>query len=334
MIAGVGGASLGTELAKALRLAGSWRVFGCDISPTAFGLHSEYLECGFNVSRTNYVESVIGACTTSGCHWLVPGGEQPLALLSCARSELAASGIELVANSPSVVSLCSDKKALADKLAALGIPQPVTRIADEPDAVSDVGLPCIVKPSSGSGGSAFVFLAEREAELEAYARMIRVSGRIPIAQQYVPETEGEFTVGVLSLPDEVIVGSIALRRNLDSKLSVAYRSDAGVISSGYSQGLIEDFPAVREASEVIARSIRSCGPVNVQGRVKDGAFMPFEVNPRFSASTYLRALAGFNEPDLFLEHLVSHRQPTPPIIRHGYYLRSLSEVYVPKERVL
>jgi carbamoyl-phosphate synthase large subunit len=334
MIAGVGGASLGTELAKALRLTGAWRVYGCDISRLAFGLHSEDFEQSFHVSKSNYVESVIDACQSVGCRWLVPGGEQPLNLLSRAYPDLQSSGIELVANAPDVVSLCMDKKRLADALLALGISQPATCVADEPDAAAVVGLPCVVKPSSGSGGSTLVFLAESEAELSAYSRLIRASGRLPVAQEYISEAEGEFTVGVLSLSDQSVVGSIALRRNLDAKLSVAYRSRAGIISSGYSQGLIDDFADIRRTAEDIALRIGSRGPINVQGRVKDGKFMPFEINPRFSASTYLRALAGFNEIDLFLEYLRSGKRPQLRPIQYGFYLRSFSETFVPKAKIV
>src|SRR5690606_23970531 len=111
---------------------------------------------------SNYVESVIESCVAANCRWLVPGGEQPLHLLSRARPELMALGIELVANAQDVVSLCMDKKLLADRLGSLGISQPATCIADEPDAASIVGLPCVIKPASGSGGSAFVFLVENE----------------------------------------------------------------------------------------------------------------------------------------------------------------------------
>jgi len=55
--------------------------------------------------------------------------------------------------------------------------------------------------------------------------------------------------------------------------------------------------------------------------------VPFEINPRFSASTYLRALAGFNEIDIFISRLFGLPVESKPKIRYGYYLRSLCEVY-------
>jgi carbamoyl-phosphate synthase large subunit len=69
--------------------------------------------------------------------------------------------------------------------------------------------------------------------------------------------------------------------------------------------------------------------MNIQGRMRGGTFYPFEINPRFSASVFLRAMAGFNEVDLFLRSLLGGR-PAPGPIRPGFYLRSLSEVFVPR----
>ena len=79
-----------------------------------------------------------------------------------------------------------------------------------------------------------------------------------------------------------------MRRLFHNKLSVLVKGQKGLISSGYSQGLIDDFRAVRTTAERIAQGIKSEGPLNIQGRVRGDEFLPFEINPRFSASTYFR----------------------------------------------
>lgn len=107
----------------------------------------------------------------------------------------------------------------------------------------------------------------------------------------------------------------------------------GLISSGFSQGLIDEFPEIREQAERIAIVLGSVGPINVQGRMRNGVLLPFEINPRFSASTYLRTLAGFNEIDVYLRALLNAEAPAPVQISPGYYLRSLSEVRVEKKEV-
>lgn len=333
MIAGIGGASLGTEILKCLRLAGKYEIYGCDVSPTAYGLYEKGFTQTYRVSRENYVSNVLDACRRAGSKWLIPGGEQPNALLGETTELLSREGIRVVTNNAAIVGLFSDKEATFNKLSACGIPIPKTTELTNTDDVNAVGLPCIVKPATGSGGSASVFFAVSTEEALIYADFIRRNGSVPIAQEYVSDEEGEFTIGVLSLPDGRVVGSIALRRVLDAKLSVAYRGRGGIVSSGYSQGYIDEFPNLCFQAERIATAIQSRGPINIQGRVRNGVLMPFEINPRFSASTYLRALAGFNEIDMFLSYLISGELPMPKLIKPGWYLRSLTENFVAKEEV-
>lgn len=328
MIAGVGGASLGTEIGKCLALAGGYDVFGCDISKTAYGLYDGNFHASFRVDREDYVKSVIHACSEAGADWLIAGGEQPMSLLSAAAAELAEQGIKLVANDTGIVDLFSDKARTFESLSTLGIAIPRTCVLSVEADVEAVGLPCIVKPATGSGGSASVFFAVTGDEAMIYADFIRRSGSIPIAQKYISEDEGEFTIGVLSLPDGSVAGSIALKRALDAKLSVAYRGRGGLVSSGYSQGHIGDYAGLREQAEHIAKAVGSRGPINIQGRVKNGTLVPFEINPRFSASTYLRALAGFNEVDMMLRFMISGERPASISIKPGWYLRSFTETYV------
>jgi len=333
MIAGIGGASLGTELFKALQLAGGYEIFGCDISATAYGLYMPGFTNTYHINQDDYISHVIDACNDSGAKWIVPGGEQPMILLGKAALKLSDAGINLLSNEPSVISLFSDKEASFQNLALNGIPAPRTISIVKKDDIECIGLPCIVKPATGSGGSDAVFYSVTVDEAMTYAEFIRRNGRLPIAQEYVDVAEGEFTIGVLSLPDKRIAGSIALRRDLNAKLSISYRGRGGLISSGYSQGYIAEFKSLCSQAEHIAKTIGSRGPINVQGRVRDGVLLPFEINPRFSASTFLRALAGFNEVDILIKFMHSGILPERQPIQFGWYLRSLTETFVSESRV-
>lgn len=328
MIAGIGGASLGTELMKCLVLAGGYRIFGCDISPTAFGLYDKAFEATFRVDKDDYIASVITACDAAGASWLVPGGEQPMVLLGAARTQLDAAGIRLIANDSEIIRLYSDKAETFRRLADLGVPVPRTREVLADEDVLAVGLPCIIKPATGSGGSAMVFFTLDLDEANIYAGYIRRAGGVPLAQEYIGADSGEFTVGVLSLPDGTVAASIALRRSLDSKLSVLSRNRGGVVSSGYTQGYIGAFPDICRQAESIAASIVSRGPINIQGRLRDGVLVPFEINPRFSASSYLRAMAGYNDLHWLLRYLAFGEPIVRTPVREGWYLRSLTESFV------
>ena len=331
MIAGIGGASLGTEIAKTLWLAGGYEVYGCDISPQAYGLYDTRFTKTFLISGENYGNSALELCRDMECSCLIPGSERTMVLLAAVHDMFRVNGIKLAVNNPEVIAICADKLRTFTFLRQCGFAIPHSSEIATKEDVENIGLPCIIKPAQHSGGSALVFYATRTEDAMLYAQYIRAAGVTPIGQEYIPVDEGEFTVGVLSFQDRSLAGSIALRRSLNAKLSVQMRNGDAIISSGYTQGHIADYPVIRRAAEDIAEKIRSAGPINVQGRVKKGIFMPFEINPRFSASAYLRALAGFNEVDIFLRHLLADERGQPAPLRAGWYLRSLEECYVPDE---
>jgi len=255
-------------------------------------------------------------------------------ILAKENNKLANNGIKLISNSPSVIELFSDKKQTFEKLAALGYVVPKTIEPTNDSDLKQMSFPCIVKPSKGTGGSDSVYLAANAEECMVYVELLKRNNRSLIVQEYIPLDEGEFTIGVLSLPDKSVVGAIAMKRVFNSKLAIAYKSKFGLISSGYSQGLIADFQNLKEEAIRIANSVGSTGPFNIQARVKDGKLVPFEINPRFSASTYLRAKAGFNEVDFYLQNVIHGTKEFKYSINNGYYLRSFEEVYVPLNETL
>lgn len=333
MIAGIGGASLGTEILKSLLLAKNYEIYGCDISPVAYGLYDNNFTQTFLIKRHNYILEVMNLCQRLGIDCLIPGGEEPNVLLVKAQNDFLAKGVHFIANTEEIIEICSNKAKTFEILARQGIETPRTAAVDQFEDLEKIGLPCIIKPATGSGGSVSVFFASTKDEAWLYADFIKKSGSTPVAQEYIDLSVGEFTVGVLSLPTGKIVGSVALRRAFDSKLSWMYKGRNAVISSGYSQGYIDFFPDICTQAEKIAATLGSRGPLNIQGRVRDGLFLPFEINPRFSASTYLRAKAGFNELDLFLQYVIKGVLPKGPVINVGWYMRSLTEQFVPAKDI-
>jgi carbamoyl-phosphate synthase large subunit len=330
LIAGIGGASLGTEILKCLRLAGGYEVFGCDVSAYAFGHYGQGFESTSVVRRESYVDDLIALCERLSIDCVVPGGDEPARLVAEAAVLFREANVRVATNDLSLVASMSDKAECFRILGELGFTIPVTRVIREPEELQTFPMPCIVKPAVGSGGSVFVFFARDIGEASLYCSYLTSNGRTPIVQQYLSESRGEFTVGVLSLPDKRCAGAIALKRMFNSKLSVATKGSGFLISSGYSQGEIAKFPEICATAVDIATRLGSIGPLNIQGRINErGELVPFEINPRFSASTYLRALAGFNEVDHYLRAVLAHEAPQPLAIRPGLYLRSLTEVAVP-----
>jgi carbamoyl-phosphate synthase large subunit len=247
-----------------------------------------------------------------------PGCEAELVRMSNARNLFAERGVMLPIASKEFIDVCLDKDRTNARLCALGYEPPRYVKVKDRDAVEAIDwFPVVVKPSVGAGGSANCFVAQNRAELMAlcdYLGLENIAGSF-IVQEYVGTPEEEYTVGVLHDLEGAYINAIAVRRLFTGQLNIrqsvpnrSSRPDLGprlLISSGVSQGYIGRFSLVTEQCRNIAQALGACGAVNVQCRLVDGRVKVFEVNPRFSGTTSLRAMVGYNEPDILIRrHLL------------------------------
>ena len=336
LIPGIGAGSLGLEIGKALRRAGGYRLIGTDIAETAFGLYGkEGFDDTYLVRSSppqQYAEQLLDIALRDKVDAVAPGAEAVHRILAEKREMFERLGILVMLNTREVIGTCADKSAVSAFLRECNIAVPDTRnVTSGRDVEGFASYPCVVKPDSMSGGSNLVFIAEDQQEAVFLVRYLRKRGYNSTLQQYI-NCLREFTVGVLSAPTGEVLGSVAMERLLDNKLSYKLRYGDRVISSGWSQGRIDNFPEVRAQAERIATALNSKWAMNIQGRLnEDGVFLPFDINPRHSGTTYLRALAGFNEPHLLLQHCFNHAHPPIDAPRSGYYLRGFDEKFVSDE---
>jgi carbamoyl-phosphate synthase large subunit len=337
LVTGVGGGGHGHEIAKALKLAGRYRIVGLDMSPSSFGLFD--LDAAFIVSPPSehgYIDRLLGICAQERIDVLIHGSEPELKIISEHRDRFREAGVLPLINTAEVIASCMDKWQTMQILRSAGLPIPETVLVVQEDDLPEFPLPAVIKPSVGGGGSNNTFLAQERSEFVDACQTIVRQGGAAVAQQYVGTPQDEYTVGVLSTLDGTLVGSLALNRQIMSGLSnrvkVANRTGKAelgpilAISSGVSQGYVREFADVRQACEKIASALGSRGPLNVQCRFADGVLYPFEVNPRFSGTTYIRALLGFNEPDLLIRHHILGEPLLDRVTyRYGHVVRALTE---------
>src|SRR4051812_48669972 len=102
LVAGVGGASLGTEIVKALDAAGRYSILACDISPLAFGHYMAEIEQSFVVEPNAYVASVLDVCERAEVSLVVAGAEGAMVELAAGADAIRAAGVTVVGNGPEV----------------------------------------------------------------------------------------------------------------------------------------------------------------------------------------------------------------------------------------
>jgi carbamoyl-phosphate synthase large subunit len=327
LVTGVGPGSTGEQVVKALRAGTRTYLVAAanvDVARTRVVAADERLTLP-PAGDPGYLEALAAAADRVGARFLVPGSDPELLRIASGRDRLAAltSAVPLV-NGAAAVAICLDKGATAAALARAGVRTPRTVDCESVEGLlrrllqAGIEYPVILKPRRG-GGSADVFVAQDEEELRFHAARMLAGGRSGVAQEYVGDPESEFTTGVLHLPDGRLAGSIALRRELRSLLSTRLRVENRTgrrelgrelaVSSGFSQGEVDDFPEVRAQAERAAAALGSTGPMNVQGRLVRGELWVFEVNPRFSGTEAMRAMAGWNGPEALIAWHLDGRTP-------------------------
>jgi carbamoyl-phosphate synthase large subunit len=313
MVTGVGGGGIGEQIIKALRLSPlAYRIVGSDVSPVSTGLMDVDLPYLLpSASAPDYLPALLSVCRRHGVRALLPGSEPELKVISRERARIEAEGVFLPVNPCHVIETCLDKSKTMKTLADLGFACPESRtIRSLSDAEGIPFLPAILKPGVGGGGSANVMIAQTREEIVTLSRVLLAVYPEFIAQEYVGTPETEYTVGVLVSMEGEVINSIALKRQMLSGLSNRIkvknrtgREDLGpllAVSSGISQGEIGPFPEITRPCERIAEALGCRSVFNIQCRFVQGKVVVFEINPRFSGTTSLRAMVGYNEPDVLL----------------------------------
>ena len=343
LVTGVSGGSIGEQVCKALN-SGEHRyeITTTNTNRSALSVvRADHFEVLPPANANGYLNALREVINRYEIQFLIPGSEPELFKLCQNRDYFTNCRAKILMNRPEVVHTCLNKDLTFDFLTKHGFVVPRTLMLDDIGMLKKFPfqLPCIVKPAQGGGGSASVFIVQDREELDFFIRYLVNNNCRPLVQEYIPTAESEYTVGVLHNPEGKLIGTAVLLRQiitgLSNRLKVknrTQRQELGeilAISSGISQGRLVSFEPVRRQAEAMAHALESTGPLNIQGRWNGRDFVPFEINPRFSGTTPMRAMAGFNEPELLIEwHL--DLPSRPPQVRCGEFTRGLVEFFTPE----
>lgn len=296
------------------------RIIGADISALQMGLHTvdvAYVSPWAN--DPSFIDWLIQLCNKENIDILLTGCEPILRPLSL-HKEIVESQTNALCfvNTPHIIQTFDDKYLTCAWLESQGFPCPAYAATNEPDKLKKLadhhGFPLLAKPRIG-GGSHGVMLLENHWDLEYITRKDNY-----VVQEYLGDAQSEYTAGCFHDRNGALCGSIVLWRELLS--GTTYRARAG------------NFPEVRAAAESISTALKPLGPCNIQMRMTVNGPVCFEINPRFSGTTPLRARLGFNEVSATIQHFLSgYPPPTFPNITSGTIMRYWNEIYAREETI-
>jgi carbamoyl-phosphate synthase large subunit len=321
LITGVG-SNIGQGIVKALRLEfPAARVVGTDANPTAGGFYA--CDAAFLLPRANdpeYGAALERVMLAESIELVLSGSHFEPPVLARLRPALeAATGAAVLVSPPDVVDTCVDKWRTVERLrAARGCRWPRTLLGENASAAElddfarDVGLPLVVKPRDGQGSRDLHIVKS----LAALAATVAATPRA-LVQEHLGSDDEEYTVAILS--DEIgrVQALTAMRRVLAAGTTV-------LAETGH-------FAEIEAEAARIAAALGLRGPSNVQLRRTERGPVAFEVNPRFSGTTALRALAGWNDVAAAVRHFLYHEPIAMDPPRPGRITRHWDEVFVPME---
>jgi len=340
LIAGVGGGGTGMELIKSFKMAKhNYKIIATDMWPNSFGLmETPYRYVIPPASSSEYIDSLLKICKKEDVQAIATGSEPELKKVAQNSKIFEENGVKVLLNDWDLIEKCTDKYKLTELLKTMGISYPQFFLYENEDDLKKVeSYPVIIKPRIG-GGSQNVFLAMDEEELRFFTKYLKKYGYEPLVQEYVGNHDEEYTIGILHADNGKLLTSIAMKRMLGSGLStrqtiISKSNQKYVISSGISQGLIDEFSEIREMAIKIASGLNVNGPVNIQCRKTDDGIIPFEINPRFSGTSSPRSLVGLNEPDIFCRYKLYDEIPENIDYKYGYVVRGLVEKFIDPEQL-
>jgi carbamoyl-phosphate synthase large subunit len=304
LVTGVGGGSVGHQILHALLLLGDkYDITVVDADAYSFGLYQTLRRYVVPLaSSPDYIPAILKVIQQHKINVLMPGTEPELKVLAARRKEIEDTGCLVMANPVSVINLCANKYEIAQWLEQHGFGTPDTvRSTDWRELVARKGFPIVGKPCSNSSGSRNVAILENEIEVERYLAPFHPD--TIIFQEYSGSGDEEYTVGLCLDGGSRIIDSIVLKRRLTGMTLGSTRTIAKrtyTLSTGYSQGFIVRHPMLQAECERLVQALGMIGPANIQCRVVGDKVSVFEVHPRFSGTTSLRADVGFNEPDILV----------------------------------
>ena len=296
LVTSVGGISVGNSITSALNVVKSYNIVVTDANKYSSGLHETKGYVVPLANSSNYIPKIQEICEKDDIKAVYPGHELELIEISKNRDKLPTP----IINTDSLIQMYHKKYEQYKFLKSKSIACPKTSMNPE-EIIEEFGFPIVCKDNFiTGGGSKSVHILKNNEELAFHKHEGQVF------QQYI-DSQNEYTIGVLTSKEGKVIDSIPMKKIIvgpTKKVKFTHNSQQYFLSSGISQGIFEDNEEITSIAEEIALKINSKGPLNIQCRYVNGKLVVFELNPRFSATTSMRAEAGFNGPDILFRNFV------------------------------
>ena len=306
LVTGVGG-DIGQSLLKCLKDTDyEFSLLGCDIDPFAGGraLVEKFYQVPYATDSENYLRFVTGLFESESVEYIFPTTEAEIEFFDINR-ELFKNNATIFIHGHDIVKTFLDKYETALLLAENGLPSPKTYLIEH--YKDELDYPYILKPRKGHGGKNLILVNDAEAFKFFRSRLENY-----VVQENIGTPDEEYTVTIFSTGKKSY--SMALKRSL------GYGSLSKVAQ------LITD-SNLECLAEKIAAAVSLEGSLNIQCRKTNSGYVPFEVNPRFSSTVYVRHYFGFQDVKWWVDLKEGRTIEYKPRFKSGICVRTIGETF-------
>ena len=262
----------------------------------------------------DYLDSIENIIFTENIDIILIGTDTELPIFSNNKKRLEEKyGIVIIVSNSNVIEIANNKLLTANFLKNNGFPYPISFMSYDQDGIMFFkklnNYPYIAKPIDGARSKGVELIYE-EKDLD---RISSYENNL-VVQEYIAETDGEFTSGCLVFNGKC-AAVVTLKRDLrDGNTYRAYYREEYELYNNY----------ICSVSEKLGVE----GPCNFQFRIKDGRPIIFEINSRFSGTTPLRFIFGFNEVIACINFHLFNKNIEQINLKPGVVMRAWSDLFV------
>ena len=311
-----GGSLLGQGIIKALKkINKKFYLTVVDVNPLSAGLFwgdARYIIPYAN--SVDYLESIKKLLHKTKPDFVFIGTDVELIHFSENKKILESEfDTKIIVSSNDVIKIADDKLKTARFFKSNDFKYPITvdpnNLEDLEDLILKKGFPLIVKPRIGARSFQVSKVYDKKS-LDIHLKKTN----FPIVQEYIGSDYNEYTASSLCF-DGICRASIVMRRDL--KDGNTYRTFYVENKKFHSK--------IKSWTE----ALKPFGPINFQFRIdSNGEPKVFEINARFSGTTPLRAIMGFNEIEMCINKLAHNQEIIQPPIKDYTILRNWSETII------
>jgi carbamoyl-phosphate synthase large subunit len=313
------GALLGQGILRCIQMAERpVRIITADPDPRATGHWLGHCACLIPpASDPQYLEAIENIAEEEEISLIFVGTDVELGIFSRGKDNLFRKFHALTVVSPlKAIEIANDKILTSRFLRDEGFSFVDCALASDRENVERLvekfGFPLFGKPRIGARSVGAFKIADRGVLEEVCAKNPDY-----FIGEYLSEEDGEFTAGCL-VTNGRCKSIVVLRRDLrDGNTYRAYAETSGRFDRLLGQ---------------VAERLGIFGPCNLQFRLRNAEPVIFEINARFSGTTPIRAIFGYNEVSHLLDYLIEGKEIPRAVIRNGSVYRAWCDIFVDDEQ--